>query len=104
MAGFSKLETEQFGMNRMIFFMIKIYEVRVYELPLCSQSAGCNYFKNRFHDKHAYYKWFLEQSLAEFLFHQEYYLQFLVELVLHYAHQFFWKYFENNSYKNFYIS
>ena len=42
MAGFSKLETEQFGMNRMIFFMIKIYEVRVYELPLCSQSAGCN--------------------------------------------------------------
>ena len=35
------------------------------------------------------YKWFLEQPLVVSLFHQEFYLQFSVELVLHYAHHFF---------------
>ena len=38
MVGFSKLGTEQIGISRMTFFMIKIYdEVHVYELPaICS--------------------------------------------------------------------
>ena len=51
MVGFSKLGTEQIGMSRMTFFMIKIYdEVHVYEVPAicslksknCSEREECN--------------------------------------------------------------